>query len=95
MYHWATIDLLKICWKANRLLQVMLDHAFRALSRVRCQEQMIFLIFLVLFLGGRWAAPAAYGGSQARGHIGAVAASLHHSHSTQDLSHVCDLHQNS
>ena len=27
------------------------------------------------------AAPTAYGGSQARGQIGAVAASLHHSHS--------------
>ena len=36
-----------------------------------------FFVFL-LFL---WAAPAAYGGSQARGLIGAVAASLHHSHS--------------
>ena len=28
-----------------------------------------------------WAVPAAYGGSQARGRIGAVAASLRHSHS--------------
>ena len=28
-----------------------------------------------------WAAPAAYGGSQARGLIGAVATHLHHSHS--------------
>ena len=38
-----------------------------------------FLNFLV-FLSLR-AAPAAYGGSQARGLIGAVATSLHHSHS--------------
>ena len=28
-----------------------------------------------------WAAPVAYGGSQARGLIGAIAAGLHHSHS--------------
>ena len=28
-----------------------------------------------------WAVPAAYGGCQARGRIGAVAAGLHHSHS--------------
>ena len=37
----------------------------------------LFLAFL-LFL---WAAPAAYGGSPARGLIGAVAASLRQSHS--------------
>ena len=36
-----------------------------------------FLVFLLFF----WTASAAYGGSQARGLIGAVAASLHHSHS--------------
>ena len=34
----------------------------------------------------------AYGSSQARGRIGAVAAGLHHSHTMQDPSHVCDLH---
>ena len=37
-------------------------------------------IFLFLFLLFR-AAPAAYGGSQTRGLIGATAAGLHHSHS--------------
>ena len=36
-----------------------------------------FFFFFGLFR----TAPAAYGGAQARGHIGAVAASLHHSHS--------------
>ena len=35
----------------------------------------LFFFFFCLFR----AAPAAYGGSQARGQIGAVAASLHHS----------------
>ena len=37
--------------------------------------------FLFLFFGGGGAAPMAYGGSQARGQIRAVVASLHHSHS--------------
>ena len=36
-----------------------------------------FLIFFAIF----WAATTAYGGSQARGRIGAVATSLHQSHS--------------
>ena len=41
---------------------------------------ILFYLFICLFAIS-WAAPAAYGGSQARGRIGAVAASLHHSHS--------------
>ena len=41
---------------------------------------IILLLLLLLFCFFR-AAPAAYGGSQARGQIGATAASLHHSHS--------------
>ena len=44
------------------------------------------------------AVPKAYGISQARGRIGAAAASLHHSHSnagSQDLSNICDLHHSS
>ena len=36
----------------------------------------IFSLFVI-----SWAAPAAYGGSQARGLIGAVASGLHQSHS--------------
>ena len=36
-----------------------------------------FILFIMLFR----AAPTAYGGSQARGQIGAEAVSLHHSHS--------------
>ena len=39
-----------------------------------------FFFFFGLFAFS-WAPPAAYGGSQARGPIGAVAAGLHHSHS--------------
>ena len=38
-------------------------------------------ILLFFFFAISWAAPAAYGGSQARGPIGAVAAGLHQSHS--------------
>ena len=44
------------------------------------------------FLGGT---PVAYGGSQARGPIGAIAASLHHSHSNAGSDPVCDLRHSS
>ena len=37
----------------------------------------------------------AYGGSQARGLVGAVAAGLRQSHSNTDPSRVCDLHHGS
>ena len=43
----------------------------------------VFCLFVVVVVvvAISWAAPAAYGGSQARGRIGAVAASLRQSHS--------------
>ena len=41
---------------------------------------LFFLFFFCLFAFSR-ASPSAYGGSQARGLIGAVATSLYHSHS--------------
>ena len=37
--------------------------------------------FVFFFFAISWAAPTAYGGSQARGRIGAVATGLHQSHS--------------
>ena len=40
-------------------------------------KSVVFFFFLSFFR----AAPVAYGGSQARGPIGATAAGLHHSHS--------------
>ena len=40
-----------------------------------------FLSFVVVVVAISWAAPAAYGGSQARGLIGAVATGLRQSHS--------------
>ena len=64
------------------------------------QGSVFFFVCFVLFLcvclfAISWAAPAAYGGSQARGLIGAVAASLRQSHATQDPSHICNLHHSS
>ena len=44
-------------------------------------------------LGG--GTPVAYGGSRARGLTGATAASLRHSHSNADPSHICNLHHSS
>ena len=43
---------------------------------------MAFLFFILSFCLLR-AAPTAYGGSQARGQMGAAAAGLHHSHSSK------------
>ncbi|MCA0768131.1 hypothetical protein KQW08_24770, partial [Vibrio vulnificus] len=40
-----------------------------------------FFVVVVCFFAISWAAPMAYGGSQARGQIGAVATGLHQSHS--------------
>jgi len=39
--------------------------------------------FVVVVAAISWAAPAAYGGSQARGRIGAVATGLRQSHSSR------------
>ena len=40
------------------------------------KNNKINFFFLVFFVAISWAAPAAYGGSQARGRIGAVATGL-------------------
>ena len=44
------------------------------------------VLFFVCLFAISWAALATYGGSQAMGRIGAVAASRHQSHSTEYLS---------
>ena len=62
---------------------------FKLLYRIGCTNQcskaipriLFLLVFLFCLFAISWAAPAAYGGSQARDQIGAVAAGLHHSHS--------------
>ena len=56
----------------------------------------IYFLFIYLFIYCLLrATPMAYGASQARGQIGAVATSQCYSHSNLDPSHVCDLHQGS
>ena len=47
---------------------------------------LVFCLFVVVVVvvAISWAAPTAYGGSQARGPIGAVAASLRQSHSNAE-----------
>ena len=40
----------------------------------------VFLVVVVVIVAISWATPVAYGGSQARGQIGAVAAGLRQSH---------------
>ena len=48
----------------------------------------------MLFLGGG-SAPVAYGSFQARGQLGAAAASLRYSHINTGPGHFCDLHHSS
>ena len=54
------------------------------------ESKGIHKVFFSLF--GFRATLVANGNSWARGQIGAAAASPHHSHTTPDLSHICDLH---
>ena len=54
----------------------------------------LFIYLFCLFVFSR-TTPTAYGGSLARGLIGAVAAGLHQSHSNAGSKPVCDLHHNS
>ena len=42
---------------------------------------VVVVVVVVVIVAISWAAPAAYGGSQARGRIGAVATGLRQSHS--------------
>ena len=42
---------------------------------------VVVIVVVVVVVAISWAAPAAYGGSQARGRIGAVATGLRQSHS--------------
>ena len=51
--------------------------------------------FFFVFLPFSWAALAAYGDSQARGLIGAVATGLRQSHSNTGSEPVCNLHHSS
>ena len=60
-------------------------------SKVICSSFCFVFVFVCLFRP----APMAYGSSQARGQIRAVADSLHHSHSNAGSKGVCDVHNSS
>ena len=55
----------------------------------------LLLIFFFVFLLFLWAAPAAYGSSQARGRIRAVATGLRQSHSNAGSEPRLNLHHSS
>ena len=58
------------------------DESLIVLFYTEVMGGLFFLFFLFFGLFAiSWAVPAAYGGSQARGRIGAIAAGLHQSHS--------------
>ena len=70
--------------KANIIVNGEKLKAFLLRSRTKqgCPlSPMLFIFYLFIFFAISWAAPAAYGGSQARGQIGALAAGLHQCHS--------------
>ena len=75
LFHWHLI-LLRL-WEALCLTVCLLSASALPLVSFCFQGGFVF-VFVCLFLR---AAPVAYGDSQTRGQIGAVAASLHHSHS--------------
>jgi len=56
---------------------------------------LLLLLFVVVVVAISWAAPAAYGGSQARGWIGAVAPAYARATAMRDPSRVCNLHHSS
>ena len=49
----------------------------------------LFIFVVVVVVAISWAAPAAYGGSQARGQIGAVATGVHHHSRSNTGSEPC------
>ena len=51
---------------------------------------VFFVVVVVVVVAISWAAPVAYGGSQARGLIGAVAPAYTRATATQDPSQVCN-----
>ena len=69
---------------------------FLLLSCISCVCILFYLFLCVcVFLPFLGPLPAAYGGSQARGPVGAVATSLCHSQSNTGSECICDLHHSS
>ena len=66
----------------------------RSHIKISTEHTGSFLPFFFFFVFSR-ATLEAYGGSQARGPIAAVAACLHPATATSDPSRVCDLHHSS
>ena len=63
----------------RKLLELICEFGKVAGYKINTQKLMAFLFF-VFFFAISWAAPAAYGGPQARGLIGAIATNLRQSH---------------
>ena len=63
---------------AHHLSSTVADINVSVLTAMLHERHFFFFLVFLPFLGPL---PATYGGSQARGLIGAVAAGLHHSHS--------------
>ena len=69
------------------------EHLFKTLKVICVLFLFCHHFFLFLFFT---AAPAAYGTSQARGPVGAVFSSLHHSHTmARSKPHLRDVHHSS
>ena len=68
--HWKSLPLISCCPDSQTTL------IFQRWWNSVCEVTFFLFFFFLLFR----AAPMAYGGSQARGRIGATAAGLHHSH---------------
>ena len=83
--HWA--------WQTSRntheIVEVLFLLSVFLICRSPVDQVMLFVFFFFFCLFAfSWAAPAAYGGSQARGPNGAVAAGLRQSHSSEG-SELC------
>ena len=87
-----------VCWVITMLARDCAKHLSYIIpistSNDATWKPFFFFFWSFVFCLFR-ATPAAYGGSQARGLIGAVATGLHHSHSNARSSHVCDLRHSS
>ena len=62
-------------------MSIMLLRGEKQVASQNVEFNLIYIFNFFFFFSISWAAPAAYGRSQARGQIRAAAASLRHSHS--------------
>ena len=68
-------------FKTKTVIKEKEGHYIMFKSSIQQEDIFIYLFIYFVFLLFLWATPTAYGGSQARGRIGAVAPSLCQSHS--------------